>query len=343
MEYRILSPVANPDQVRDFFEQWLFRMGGSIISSYPLKGTTQSFTDLVKTGLVENKAQQNMKELMNFLQPDTVWGLFATHGKRQQAVDHFHPNAYKILKIRYDQTIYDTEQLFTGLEAEINRHIAQTNNNTRNAIVIKAESPLAYQVAVPNIRPAWWKELFLPMVRAMYSSIKARKPKSPSSPTTASEPPSPTVTPQKTPVDPLQSAILDFFYAYSERQTFPLTELAELAESEIPKIRRAIANLIRTGRLQGKLVGEELQRSIDIKVNCQLCDQSYLNPVGFWQCPQCKRKTCTSCQETQPNRKCQNCGSEQLKMPLLCPKCNTIYQDLTPITNSTCPNCQTPL
>ncbi|MHA1712758.1 MAG: hypothetical protein ACTSW4_01750 [Candidatus Ranarchaeia archaeon] len=109
-------------------------------------------------------------------------------------------------------------------------------------------------------------------------------------------------------------------------------------------IQRRLVWLLAKGRIVGQLTADGFRREIVGTVQCQVCDQAEVDPVVFWQCPQCYRTVCATCQKKQPQCPAHpELPTQLVKMPFHCPHCHAVVGELRAVTDLLCQQCGTPL
>lgn len=158
----------------------------------------------------------------------------------------------------------------------------------------------------------------------------------------------PIPTPPKPKLATDEEQLLHLIRAYRRNKQTKIQDLAELLNTTPADIELDLAKLIGVGILKGYIQDDIYHHPSEIRVKCQLCDLTYLNPNHYYQCDQCKRIVCENCAPTLARLTCPAHPQQPTKiqkMPLFCFKCNSIYSDLTELQTKEliCPTCQIPL
>jgi hypothetical protein len=146
----------------------------------------------------------------------------------------------------------------------------------------------------------------------------------------------------------LETLILNTITAYRAAPVISFEQILELCQSRLgvslQDVKTRLAQLISNQRLPGYLSNEGYVQDVHLTIECQTCDQQVLNPLEFWQCPQCFRYLCATCRPqhhicpTHPES-----STILVKMPHICPECHAPIGNLAHLAAYQCPYCQEPV
>ncbi|MHA1916879.1 MAG: hypothetical protein ACTSUV_00985 [Candidatus Ranarchaeia archaeon] len=152
---------------------------------------------------------------------------------------------------------------------------------------------------------------------------------------------------QKSKVDKINQFIIGIINAYRSTKIIKFEKFVDLCQVEFQvtknDIQSRLVHMIHTRQISGFLSVEGFNRDILHSVQCQICDTTVRNPLLYWQCPECYRYVCESCQDLHvvcPTPKKPR--TRLIKMPLICSACQNVIKDLSRIKNYTCPYCHEP-
>ncbi len=136
--------------------------------------------------------------------------------------------------------------------------------------------------------------------------------------------------------------------AYRESQMISYEQFYDLCKQEFDiekeDIKVSLIRLINDNVISGFLTSDGYRRDAVLHFHCQVCDSKVINPLQYWQCPDCNRYICEACKSQFvycPNH--EETQTPLVKMPLICTHCRNAIKNLEEIEGYTCPFCLEPI